>query len=93
ESRGYGLVDYIVKIVRILMLLYEAKSEDMNKGTAQVFVQMHSAMEQQFLMVHITEEFTCNFIDNMKLEKKVLQYIAQILQAQAMTLDDDDKDS
>ncbi|RIB07769.1 hypothetical protein C2G38_2213432 [Gigaspora rosea] len=124
-SRGYGPVDYIVEIVRILVLLCEAKSEDMNKGTAQVLVQMHSAMERQlrkrkFQMeptifgivttgklwrfvrwtgslenptVHITEEFTCNFLDNMELEKKVLRYIAQILQAQAMTFGDDDKNS
>ncbi|CAG8796811.1 16622_t:CDS:2, partial [Gigaspora margarita] len=124
-SRGYGPVDYIVEIVRILVLLYEAKSEDMNKGTAQVLVQMHSAMERQlrkykFQMeptifgivttgklwrfvrwtgslesptVHITEEFTCNFIDNMEFEKKVLRYIAQILQAQAMIFGDDNKDN
>ncbi|CAG8561801.1 23886_t:CDS:2, partial [Cetraspora pellucida] len=34
-SRGYGSVDYIVEIGRILVLLCEANSEDMNKGTAQ----------------------------------------------------------
>ncbi|RIB15926.1 hypothetical protein C2G38_2191324 [Gigaspora rosea] len=90
-SCQYGPVDYIVELVRILVLLCEAKSEDMNKGTAQVLVQMHSAMERQLL--HITEEFICNFIDNMEVKKKVLRYIAQILQAQAMTFDDDDKDS
>ncbi|CAG8799455.1 14441_t:CDS:2 [Gigaspora rosea] len=46
-SCQYGPVDYIVELVRILVLLCEAKSEDMNKGTAQVLVQMHSAMERQ----------------------------------------------
>ena len=46
-SCGYGPVDYMVAIVKILVLLCEAKVENMNKGTAQVLVQMHSAIEQQ----------------------------------------------
>ncbi|CAJ0766488.1 13102_t:CDS:2, partial [Entrophospora sp. SA101] len=46
-SRGYGPVDYMVVIIKILVLLCEAKAENMNKGTAQVLVQMHSAIEQQ----------------------------------------------
>ncbi|CAG8604256.1 4939_t:CDS:2, partial [Ambispora leptoticha] len=46
-SHGYGPVDYMVVIVKILVLLCEAKAENMNKGTAQVLVQMHSAIEQQ----------------------------------------------
>ncbi|CAG8662546.1 10632_t:CDS:1, partial [Diversispora eburnea] len=46
-SRGYGPVDYLVEVNIILVLLCEAKSEDMNKGTAQVLVQMHSVMERQ----------------------------------------------
>ncbi|CAJ0633529.1 16486_t:CDS:2 [Entrophospora sp. SA101] len=46
-SREYGPVDYMVVTVKILVLLCEAKAENMNKGTAQVLVQMHSAIEQQ----------------------------------------------
>ncbi|RIB07592.1 hypothetical protein C2G38_2273785 [Gigaspora rosea] len=38
----------MVEIDKILVvLLCEAKAENMNKGTAQVLVQMHSAIEQQ----------------------------------------------
>ncbi|CAG8586142.1 7019_t:CDS:2 [Diversispora eburnea] len=44
-SYGYGPVDYMVKLTEILVLLCEAKSEDMNKGVAQVVVQMQSAIE------------------------------------------------
>ncbi|CAG8621759.1 7222_t:CDS:2 [Ambispora gerdemannii] len=46
-SHGYGIVDYMVIIVKILVLLCEAKAENMNNGTAQVLVQMHSAIEEQ----------------------------------------------
>lgn len=125
-----------MKIVDILVLICEAKAENMNKGSAQLIAQMHSAIEQQVRrnkeqqlgkrkreqmepivfgivttgklwrffrwegspesrQVQITEEFTCNFIDTMEPEKKVLNYIAQILQAQAKTFgdgDDNDKD-
>lgn len=46
-SHGYGPIDYWVKFVDILLLLVcEAKSEDMNQGVAQVIVQMQSAIEQ-----------------------------------------------
>ncbi|RHZ87655.1 hypothetical protein Glove_33g80 [Diversispora epigaea] len=45
-SHGYGPVDYMVIIVEILVLLCEAKAENMNKGAAQVLVQMHSAIEE-----------------------------------------------
>ncbi|CAG8757952.1 18576_t:CDS:2, partial [Racocetra fulgida] len=92
ESHEYGSVDYMVDIGKILVLLYEAKAENMNKRTAQVLVQMHSAIEQQLEpTVHISEEYTCNFKDKMKSEKEVLKYITQILQVQAMAFDDDDK--
>ncbi|RHZ69304.1 hypothetical protein Glove_284g64 [Diversispora epigaea] len=133
-SFGYGPTDYTVKIVDILVLICEAKSENMNKGSAQLIAQMHSAIEQQVRsnkeqvklgkrkrehtepivfgivttgklwrffrwkgllesrQVQITEEFTCNFIDTMEPEKKVLNYIAQILQAQAKTFGDGDGD-
>ncbi|CAG8809605.1 4787_t:CDS:1, partial [Gigaspora rosea] len=47
RSRGYGSVDYIVELVRNLVLLYEANSEDINKEAAQVLVQMQSVIEQQ----------------------------------------------
>ncbi|RHZ53487.1 hypothetical protein Glove_441g100 [Diversispora epigaea] len=47
RSHGYNPVYYMVIIVEILVLLCEAKAENMNKGTAQVLVQMHSAIEEQ----------------------------------------------
>ncbi|CAG8724397.1 10621_t:CDS:2, partial [Gigaspora margarita] len=127
-SRGYGPVDYVVRIVEILVLLCEAKSEDMKQGMSQVLVQMYSAVEQllgkrkhaqtdfvpmmfgivttgklwRFVRwtgsleeptVHISEEYTCNFIGNMEIEKEVLTYISQILQAQAKAYDVYDKNS
>ena len=46
-SRGHGPTDYMVKLREILILLCEAKAEDMNQGAAQVLVQMLSASEQQ----------------------------------------------
>ncbi|RHZ77335.1 hypothetical protein Glove_181g12 [Diversispora epigaea] len=118
-SRGYGPIDYVVEIITILVLMCEAKSENMNKETAQVLVQMKSAMEAiehksfkckldhqeavmfeivttgklwQFIRwtelsetstVHTTEEFTRSFSDEMEIEKKMLNYIAQLLQFQA----------
>ena len=45
-SKGYGPIDYWVTLVEVLLLLREAKTEDMNQGVAQVIVQMHSAIEQ-----------------------------------------------
>lgn len=45
-SKGYGPVDYWVALVKVLLLLCEAKSDDMNQGVAQVIVQMHSAIER-----------------------------------------------
>ncbi|CAG8598612.1 8720_t:CDS:2 [Diversispora eburnea] len=46
-SFGHGPTDYTVKIVDILVLICEAKSENMNKGSAKLIAQMHSAIEQQ----------------------------------------------
>ncbi|RIA79652.1 hypothetical protein C1645_810716 [Glomus cerebriforme] len=46
-SRGFSPADYVVKLYEILILLCKAKSEDMNQGSAQLLVQMQSAMEQQ----------------------------------------------
>ncbi|CAG8805850.1 21493_t:CDS:2 [Gigaspora margarita] len=90
-SRGYGPVDYMVVIVKILVLLCEAKAENMNKGTAQRFVRWTGSLEEP--TVHVSEEYTCNFKGNMEPEKEVLRYIAQILQAQAMAFGADNKDS
>ncbi|CAG8641022.1 415_t:CDS:2, partial [Diversispora eburnea] len=87
ESFGYGLTDYVMKVVDILVLICKAKLENMNKRFAQ------SSESQQ---IQITKEFICNFINTMEPEKKVLNYIAQILQIQAKTFgdcDDNDKDS
>ena len=39
--------DYLVQIDRILVLLYEAKSEDMNKGVVQVLAQIYSIIKRQ----------------------------------------------
>ncbi|UZO19811.1 uncharacterized protein OCT59_011082 [Rhizophagus irregularis] len=54
-----------------------------------------SLNEPRRSIVHITEEFTCklsDYSDDMKDEKQILEYIAQILQVQAKTYDDDDSE-
>jgi hypothetical protein len=44
-SRGYGPVDYSVIKDDIVILVTEAKNNDMIKGAAQNIAQMHSAVE------------------------------------------------
>jgi hypothetical protein len=44
-SRGYGPVDYSVTKDDIVVLVTEAKNNDMIKGAAQNIAQMHSAVE------------------------------------------------
>ncbi|CAI2161934.1 11587_t:CDS:2 [Funneliformis geosporum] len=46
----------------------------MSQRTAQVG-------SSEKLTVHLSKEYNCSYIDNMKKEKEVLEYIAQILQA------------
>ncbi|CAB5183128.1 unnamed protein product [Rhizophagus irregularis] len=76
--------------------LIVAKSDDLKQGAAQAFVQAYTAIEKLFReFIHITEEFTCrlsDYSDDMKDEKQILEYIAQILQVQAKTYDDDDSE-
>jgi hypothetical protein len=45
-SLGYGSIDYWVIFVDVLLLLYVAKSQDMDQGVAQVIVQMQSVIER-----------------------------------------------
>ncbi|CAG8666051.1 14829_t:CDS:2, partial [Gigaspora rosea] len=61
-------------------------------GTAQVLVQIHSAIEQQLgkqPIVHISKEYPCIFTGEMESEKEVLKHITQILQVQAIAFGDD----
>ncbi|CAG8795120.1 18896_t:CDS:2, partial [Dentiscutata erythropus] len=44
-SKGYGPVDYLVKLDDFAVLVNEAKSEDLTKGIAQNIMQLHSASE------------------------------------------------
>ena len=44
-SRGYGPVDYSVSMDDIVVLVTEAKNNDMTKGAAQNIAQLHSAVE------------------------------------------------
>src|SRR5205085_596950 len=46
-SRGYGPIDYMVNTVEIVVVTAKAKEEKMNKGSAEVMVQIQSAIEQQ----------------------------------------------
>jgi hypothetical protein len=45
-SRGYGPVDYLVKLNDIAVLVNEAKMEDILKGIAQAIMQLHSMKEK-----------------------------------------------
>ncbi|CAB5368297.1 unnamed protein product [Rhizophagus irregularis] len=90
-TRGYGPLDYLVKLTQILILLVVAKSDDLKQGAAQAFVQAYTAIEKLF------REFSkpivlSDYSDDMKDEKQILEYIAQILQVQAKTYDDDDSE-
>ena len=44
-SKAYGPVDYLVKINGVIVLLNEAKFQDIIKGVAQMILQLHSASE------------------------------------------------
>lgn len=44
-TKGFGPVDYLVKLDGFAVLVNEAKSEDINKGIAQNIMQLHSASE------------------------------------------------
>jgi hypothetical protein len=117
-SKGYGPIDYWVTFIEVLLLLCEAKAEDMNQGIAQVIVQIHSAIEQlenfnkeptiygiattgrtwRFVRwvgssekptVCVSKEYNCSYANNMEREKEVLEYIAQILQSQVESVNDE----
>jgi len=45
-TRGCEPLDYVVKLVEILVLLVKAKSDDMKQEAAQAFVQSYTAMEE-----------------------------------------------
>ena len=45
-TRGYGLVDYLVKYQQPIFILNEVRHEDIDEGAAQNIVQMHSALEK-----------------------------------------------
>ncbi|CAI2192418.1 19493_t:CDS:2 [Funneliformis geosporum] len=45
-SRGYGTIDYAVKMIEVFLVLCEEKLEDMKQRMAQNIVQVHSAMER-----------------------------------------------
>lgn len=52
-SRGYGPVDYLVKLNDIAVLVNEAKMEDILKGIAQAIMQLHSMKEVMLLIIYI----------------------------------------
>ncbi|RHZ80360.1 hypothetical protein Glove_137g108 [Diversispora epigaea] len=115
-TRGYGNVDYEIKIQNVPILINEVKKQDMEKGVAQNLIQIYTAGEKllgkrkrdepvnlfgivtmgdiwrfiylsgtlQNPIAKITEEIRCNCFGNDYQEaKKVVLYIAQLLQAQA----------
>ncbi|RUP52436.1 hypothetical protein BC936DRAFT_141197, partial [Jimgerdemannia flammicorona] len=45
-TRGFGLVDYLVKYLQLVVMVNEAKHRDFEQGAAQNIVQMHSALEK-----------------------------------------------
>ncbi|CAG8790113.1 5412_t:CDS:2, partial [Gigaspora rosea] len=46
-SKGYGPVDYLVKLDDFAVLVNKAKLEDIHKGIAQNIMQLHSASERK----------------------------------------------
>jgi hypothetical protein len=44
-SRGYGFLDYLVECYDIVVLVTEAKLEEILKGIAQNLMQLHTALE------------------------------------------------
>ncbi|PKK62423.1 hypothetical protein RhiirC2_759609 [Rhizophagus irregularis] len=46
-SRGYGLLDYIIYCRDLAILISEAKMIEIQKGIAQILVQLHTAAEKR----------------------------------------------
>ncbi|KAF0466804.1 hypothetical protein F8M41_026093 [Gigaspora margarita] len=85
-TRGYGNLDYEIDINDVLVLVIEAKNLDIEKlttGHIWRFIQWFGTL--QFPKAGISPEIECNLCDYQK-AKKVVSYIAQLLQAQAYAL-------
>ncbi|CAG8776810.1 9821_t:CDS:2, partial [Gigaspora rosea] len=46
-TKAYGPIDYSISIEEVLVLVQEVKKDDFEKGTAQNFAQIHSAVESR----------------------------------------------
>ncbi|RHZ87117.1 hypothetical protein Glove_40g8 [Diversispora epigaea] len=85
-SRGYGNLDYEVDIQDVPELISTAKKLDMEKGVSQNLIQVYTAAEK--LLGKRKREQVNSLLPSIMFEaKNVVLYIAQLLQAQADALE------
>ena len=44
-SKAYGIIDYVIRLGKTIILVTEVKRDDWKKGIAQAFMQMYTALE------------------------------------------------
>ncbi|PKK57952.1 hypothetical protein RhiirC2_763672 [Rhizophagus irregularis] len=74
-SRGYSRLDYIIYCRDLAILILEAKMIEIQKGIAQILVQLHTAAENP--TIKISKLYVCAFRGDMRQAKEVISIIVQ----------------
>ncbi|CAB4442728.1 unnamed protein product [Rhizophagus irregularis] len=88
-SRGYGRLNYVIYCRDLAILISEAKMIEIQKGIAQILVQLHIVAEfglPENPTIKISKLYVCAFGGDMRQAKEVISIIVRILQSQASVL-------